>query len=150
MIEKFNGTGLDEIMTIWLDGNIQAHSFIKAEYWAKAANQVREALPASDLYFYRESGAIKGFIGLTDNHYIAGLFVSTACQSRGLGRALLDHCKKLYLRLELDVFTANERALSFYLKNGFVIKSENFNSDFGHREYRLVWPGSLAPEDRAV
>lgn len=139
MIEKFKGPRLDELMRIWLDSNIRSHPFITPEFWKSVFDEVREALPASDLYFYQEAETIKGFIGISGKCYIAGLFVSADCQSRGIGRELLDHCKKMYQSLELDVFVENKRAVTFYLKNGFIIKSEKFNPDFAHSEYRMVW-----------
>lgn len=139
MIEKFKGARLDEIMAIWLDGNIGAHPFIPAQNWTSRFNEVRAALPSSELYFYPEGGEIKGFIGLVGACYIAGLFVASGSRSRGIGRALLDHCKKLYQSLELDVFTKNEGALRFYLNNGFVIESEKMNLDFAQAEYHLSW-----------
>lgn len=140
MIEKFESAGLDEIMSIWLDSNIKAHPFIAPEYWKRVFNDVREALPASDLYFCHEAGIVNGFIGIIDPCYVAGLFVSAVCQSRGIGRELLNHCKKLYHHLELDVFVENPRAVNFYLQNGFVIESEKYNPDFAQSEYHLVWP----------
>ena len=35
MIRLFKFQDLDKIMDIWLQGNLEAHSFIDAEYWKK-------------------------------------------------------------------------------------------------------------------
>ena len=137
MIGKARAEHLDEITRLWLKTNISAHSFIPKTYWESMVEQVKEALPASDLFIYRENAIIMGFIGITDNQYIAGLFVDEKFQSQGIGRKLLDYCKHRYSRLELDVFTENTGSVRFYQDNGFVIT--NTSADFGHEEHRMNW-----------
>lgn len=139
MIRRFEPQDLDEIMTIWLNTNLSAHDFIDATYWQDAADTVRSLLPASDIFVYQEEDTVKGFIGITDGVYIAGLFVKDGFQSQGIGRKLLEHCKRQYPRLELDVFTANARAVQFYLKHGFSSVATKMNPDFERREYHMVW-----------
>ena len=143
MIIKLSGLNqIDEIMDIWLDTNKKAHPFIKPTRWNDVFQDVKNALPSSDIYFYEDEGNIKGFIGITDHRYIAGLFVADKFQSQGIGRALLEHCQKLYRRLDLDVFIENKRAVSFYKKCGFIISHEKLNTHFAHEEYHMIWPPS--------
>ena len=40
MIRLFKFQDLDKIMDIWLQGNLEAHSFIDAEYWKKNFDSV--------------------------------------------------------------------------------------------------------------
>ena len=126
-------------MKIWLDTNISAHSFVDKAHWEEAYDFVRSALPSSDLFIYQKRNVITGFIGITDNNYIAGLFVDEKYQSQGIGRELLNFCKQLYSRLELDVFIENNTAAHFYQRNGFAITSTKMNKDFNHKEYHMVW-----------
>ncbi|MGL5434471.1 MAG: GNAT family N-acetyltransferase [Lachnospiraceae bacterium] len=139
MIKRFEPQYLDEIMDIWLNTNISAHSFINKSFWEKAAGMVKSLLPSADLFIYQEENIIKGFIGITDNIYIAGLFVRDTCQSQGIGRKLLDHCKNMYSHMELDVFVENAGAVRFYQKNGFISVETKMNPDFNCNEYHMNW-----------
>lgn len=139
MIEKAQEKHFVRIMEIWLNTNIAAHPFIPQAYWEAAFAQVKEAMPASDLFVYLEGTDVMGFIGVTDNEYIAGLFVEGKAQSRGIGRKLLAHCKRLYPRLELDVFTENTGAIRFYENNGFEIISTKISPDFNRQEHHMTW-----------
>ena len=50
MIRHLNETDLTEILSVWLNTNLQAHSFIPAEYWKEnydIVKQMRE-LPNED------------------------------------------------------------------------------------------------------
>ena len=96
-------------------------------------------LPSADIFIYRDDDEIKGFIGITDNQYIAGLFVSNEHQGQGIGCQLLRHCKQIYPHLKLDVFIKNEGAVKFYERNQFVISESKMNLDFNHEEYRMEW-----------
>lgn len=84
MIRPLKITDLDMVMQIWLDGNLQAHHFIAAEYWQQNYDFVKQMLPQSKVYVYEDekSNQIKGFIGLQDE-FIAGVFV----QRDEIGRA---------------------------------------------------------------
>lgn len=101
MIKIFEPKHLDEIMNIWLNTNISAHYFIDKSYWENAADMVKSLLPSSDLFIFQQGNTIKGFVGITDCFYIAGLFVSSQCQSQGIGQKLLNYCKQLYPPLRI-------------------------------------------------
>jgi len=127
-------------MRIWLDTNIKAHSFVPKEYWTSHYPMVREVLPQAEIYVYENSaaGRIDGFIGLTGN-YIAGIFVGEAAQSSGIGKRLLDHAKGLKPRLDLRVYQKNARAVRFYQREQFVIRSESIDADTGEKEFLMTW-----------
>ncbi|WP_304341393.1 N-acetyltransferase [Metaclostridioides mangenotii] len=137
MINKFDLSKLDDIMEIWLETNIEAHRFIPKEYWIGNFEMVKKMLPYSDIYVYTEDDIIKGFIGIVDQNYIAGIFVKQEHQSKGIGHKLIEYCKSMYPYLVLDVFTKNKKAVSFYLKNGFKVVRENINEDTKEMEYTM-------------
>lgn len=139
MIGKFNIEQLDEIMEIWLETNLSAHSFINETVWKDAFLHVKSALPQANIYVLEENHEVKGFIGITQGAYIAGLFVAAQHQSMGIGHKLLDYCKLRYDRLELDVFVNNGDAVRFYQNNGFEITQTQTNKHFGHEEYHMLW-----------
>lgn len=50
MVRLFEFRDLDKIMEIWLRGNMEAHSFIPAEYWKKNFDSVKSVLPNAEVY----------------------------------------------------------------------------------------------------
>lgn len=138
VIKEFDKSKINEIMQIWYETNVEAHSFIPKEYWSNNYEAVKAILPSADVLIYEEE-AVKGFIGITDNYYIAGLFVAKTFQGCGIGGLLLDECKRRYSRLELDVYTKNPRSVAFYEKNGFTIEQEKVNTDIEEKEYHMLW-----------
>lgn len=139
MIRQLHSADLHRVMEIWLEANIQAHSFIPQAYWKENAALVRELLPQADVWVYEQDGDIGGFIGIMEASFVAGLFVDSKMQSGGIGSALLSHCKQKYPELSLHVYADNIRAVRFYEKNGFTIVGEMKNDDTGKQEYVMQW-----------
>lgn len=138
MIKPFDRSKLDEVMTIWLDTNIDAHPFVPASFWKDNFEAVKGALFDADILIYEEE-VVKGFIGIVEQSYIAGLFVDKAYQGQGIGRALIEACKQKYSSLVLDVYVKNESAVKFYEKCGFQIKQTKLNEDTGEEENTMKW-----------
>ena len=142
MIRKFEERDLETVMGLWLEGNLQARSFIPERYWKDNQELVRDLLPGADLYVYEEeeAGRPDGFIGLSGD-YIEGLFVRGEKRSAGIGATLLDFAKKGRGALTLRVYQKNERAVRFYLRNGFHIRQEGLDEGTGEKEYEMEWKG---------
>lgn len=140
MIRKAKESDIDEIMDIWLNSNIDAHSFVLKEYWVENFNYVKKSILTAEVYIYTDdyTDDLIGFIGLADN-YIAGLFVKQAARSKGVGKALLDYVKGIKSELFLDVYDKNRRAISFYKREHFKVKEQNIDIDTKEKECRLVW-----------
>ena len=138
MIRHLNETDLTEILSVWLNTNLQAHSFIPAEYWKENYDIVKQMLPQAEVYVYEQNGHIAGFIGLMEQE-IAGLFVQDTLQSKGIGKQLLDYVKKRKSCLTLHAYRKNQRAVQFYLREQFYIQSEETDSSTGEREYVMKW-----------
>ena len=73
---------------------------------------------------YEDDKMIQGFVGLS-NEYIEGIFVSDEMQSCGIGKLLLDYIKNKKIRLRLNVYQKNARALSFYQRENRHFLSKN-------------------------
>lgn len=140
MIRKFQSVDIEQVMRIWLNGNIGAHPFIPREYWENNFDMVQKQMAAAEIWVYESAGEILGFIGLMDS-YIAGIFVDEAHRSLGIGRELLDYAKRNHRRLTLSVYVKNERAEAFYLREGFCVLSEGRDEATGEAEYTMVWDG---------
>lgn len=142
MIRKFQEADAKQVMQIWLKGNTDAHSFISKEYWKSNFDIVQEQLAQAEVYVSESEKSILGFIGITDG-YIAGIFVDSRCRSCGIGGQLLDYVKKKHNCLSLNVYKKNERAVSFYLRKGFTVLSEQTDSDTREAEYTMSWSKSI-------
>ena len=129
---------LEKIMDIWLESNLEAHSFIAGTYWQDNYEYVRELIPKSDLYLAYVAGEVAGFIGIVDS-YIAGIFIGSKYRGLGLGTRLLELGKDNYEKLYLDVYKKNKKSYEFYKKRGFSLVEENLDEENKEIEYRMSW-----------
>ena len=140
MIRELREADLDQVMELWLQSNEQAHAFIKEEYWKGHYREVRKLLPRAEVYVYEENGEIKGFIG-ADGPYIAGIFVDFRSRSMGIGKQLLDYVKLRKSTLTLQVYEKNERAVSFYRREGFIVREKLVDEETGETEFQMDYTG---------
>ena len=138
MIRELRKVDINKVAEIWLDTNIKTHYFISAQYWKSNFELVKELLLQATVYVYEDKQEIQGFIGLS-NEYIEGIFVSDEMQSCGIGKLLLDYIKNKKVRLRLNVYQKNTRALSFYQREEFNIQCEGFDGATDEKEYPMLW-----------
>lgn len=138
MIRTFQRTDIDHVMRLWLSGNEDAHPFIPKEYWLAHFSAVQEQILQAEIFVCETDHAIRGFIGITDG-YIAGIFVDRPFRSHGIGKQLLDFTKQLHPALSLSVYQKNQKAVSFYLREGFSVFSQSLDEDTNEREYTMIW-----------
>ncbi|MGO1368935.1 MAG: N-acetyltransferase [Senegalia sp. (in: firmicutes)] len=143
MIKELDILKIDDVMKIWIEENIKAHDFISEEYWKSNYDYVKNVLPDSTVFVYEENNEIKGFIGVMEKSYIAGLFVSNKYHSNGIGEKLLNVCKKEYPTLRLNVYAKNLKAVKFYKKHEFKIYEEKKDNKIGEIEYSMIWNLSI-------
>lgn len=135
MIRRYAPPDVDQIISIWLAASIEAHDFVKKEYWeAKITDMTYVYIPASETYVYEEDGIIKGFVSLHGD-MLAALFVSPSEQSKGIGQRLVAKSKQVRRNLRLTVYKANEKSVAFYKKCGFKIVKEQIDEHTGHPEF---------------
>lgn len=121
MIRKMKPTDIDNIMTVWLTANLEAHPFIDSKYWYQNASAVRNAILQAEVYCFVDNlDQVNGFIGLQGS-YIAGLFVTKHYRSQHIGTTLLNIAKEKHHVLTLNVYMKNQAAINFYCHNGFNI-----------------------------
>lgn len=131
---------LDVIVAIWLQGNLQAHDFVPANYWHQHQSAVRSAIAEADLTVATVNDQIVGFAGLIDSE-IAGLFVQAAAQNQGVGHALMAALKGKHPQLSLHVYQNNRKARRFYRREGFVASAWTRDPDTGAMDVTMVWQG---------
>ena len=138
MIRKLLNGDIDRVADIWLKTNLKTHYFISNQYWKSNYELVKEMMSQSEVYVYEDDKMIQGFLGVRDE-FIEGIFVSDKMQSHGIGKSLLDCIKDKKVRLQLNVYQKNVRAMSFYQREGFTIQSEGLDEFTGEKEYVMNW-----------
>ena len=138
MIRKLQKADINRVADVWLKTNLTAHSFISEQYWTSNYERVKEMLPQAEVYVYEDNKMIQGFLGVRDE-FIEGIFVSVEMQSHGIGRLLLDYIKNRKTKLSLNVYQQNTRAISFYKREGFEIKSYSLDKATGEKDYFMTW-----------
>lgn len=140
MIRKMEEKDISDVLQIWLETNIKAHSFIEKEYWTNNYEMVKQILPEAEVYVYEDekNGQIAGFIGINDQ-YVEGLFVKETVQSNGIGKRLMDYVKNRKIELCLGVYQKNARAVHFYLRENFLIQAEETDENTDEKEYIMRW-----------
>ena len=139
MIRNYRKTDLEEMVRIWYEASVIAHSFIPASFWALQKSAMKEKyLPLAENFVFQEEGQIVGFVSLVGER-VCALFVAPGMQGRGIGRALLEHAKTLRGRLSLKVYRENEIALRFYEMCGFVAAGEEVDEYTGCMQILMGW-----------
>lgn len=138
MIRNFREEDIDQVMSIWLLSNLDAHAFVSENYWISNKEMVRELLLQAELYVFEKNNQIIAFAGL-QNDYLAGIFVAKKERSQGTGKQLLDFLKTKHQHLSLSVYVENKNAVTFYQKNGFTIESKDVEEATKQLEYQMIW-----------
>ncbi len=138
MIRRFKSSDLEQVMDLWMKGNLSAHSFVDSKYWMSQKKTVSQMIPQSDVFVFVEAKKIYGFIGVVEG-YVAGLFVDEEERSNGVGKALLDYAKRKENTLSLAVYKKNEGAKKFFLREGFNITNEQLDENTNEAEYSMMW-----------
>lgn len=138
MIRTFNPKDLDTLMTIWLEGNLDAHDFVDPDYWKSNFDQVKKELPNAQLYIDEEDGEIAGFVGLQDD-FIAGIFVKKDYRGQGVGSKLISFLKLKHNRLRLSVYKKNHAAYNFYERRGFKLIRTDIDQETGADDCLMEW-----------
>lgn len=128
---------LDEVMEIWIRGNLDAHPFVDATYWYENADRVREAIASAEVWVCDEGG-ILGFAGLQDS-YVAGVSVKGSARGMGVGTALLGKAQEMHEQQVLHVYRENRATMEFYLRSGFRVVSTGVDEATGAVECKMEW-----------
>lgn len=138
-LDQIDESQLDQLMIIWLAGNLQAHHFVSAAFWRQNIPAVRAALPTAEITVaLNDADEMIGFMGIQEN-YLAGLFVMGKYQNQGVGHALLATAQRQYPSLTLDAFQQNKGAVRFYRRHGFEVTEQRLAEDTQQVEYQMSW-----------
>ena len=137
-LNSFSDRDLEQLAQIWLNGNLQAHSFIPAQYWENQFVNIKKMLPEANIFVYRNNETIIGFLGELDG-YIAGLFVDMNYRNQGVGSRLINYLKQITDKLTLSVYVDNINAVNFYENKDFIIDSVGMDTETESNEYHMIW-----------
>lgn len=138
MVRRMRPAEIDAAADIWLETNIEAHSFVPERYWRDHFEEVKGLLAQAELYVFEGEAGVQGFLGL-DADYIAGLFVKSGARGGGIGKKLLDYAKSGRSRLTLRAYQKNAGAIRFYRREGFAVQGESVDEGTGEPEYLMLW-----------
>jgi len=137
VIRPYSEDDLADVLDAWYRASLVAHSFLSDEFLARERQEMADRwLPVAETTVYEHDGRVVGFISMIGNE-VGGLFVDPDHQSRGIGRALMDHARGSRPFLELSVFEANETGRRFYDRYGFATVGRVMNEEAGHPELRM-------------
>jgi putative acetyltransferase len=134
MIRAFEPSDMKDVLDIWLRASIEAHSFIRREFWeSKIEDMEKTYIPASDTYVFIEGEVIKGFFSLCGDT-LAAMFVSPDYQGNGIGQRLMGKATSVRDKLSLAVYQENSKGIDFYRKCGFITIREQVDEHTGQVE----------------
>ena len=148
IIRPLRGGDLPAVLSIWLEGNLDAHPFVPASYWMGHAQDVCAAIEQAEVYVAEapDDRRILGFIGLAGD-FIAGLFVLRGARSQGVGRHLLHTVQQRRDALTLHVYRRNANAVRFYERAAFAVQACQTDPDTDEAELVMLWRKSAASSE---
>ncbi len=138
MIRKKDSKDIKKIMDIWIASNLDAHNFISKDYFYNNFDIVKDAIENATVYVYEQESKVVGFVGI-NQEFIEGIFVDRNYRSKGIGKKLINYCKKNYNTLSLNVYCKNKKAIEFYKREGFEICEKKLEKDNKEFEYVMKW-----------
>ena len=137
MIRPYADDDRDELLEVWYEASVVAHSFLTDGFFATERQQIAELwLSIAETLVYETDGRVLGFLALVGNE-VGAIFVLPEHQGRGIGRALMDHARSSRPFLELDVFEANTVGRRFYDAYGFEFVDRHVHEATGQPQLRL-------------
>lgn len=59
MIRKMEEKDISDVLQIWLETNIKAHSFIDKEYWTGNYEMVKQILPEAEVMYMKRKKMVR-------------------------------------------------------------------------------------------
>lgn len=143
MIRHYQAKDTDALISIWQSANAYAHPFLKEDFVAQVAKDMRNIyLPNAETWVMEENGTPAGFIALIGDE-IGGLFLDPALHGRGLGKALTDYAVGLRGPLHVEVFEKNSVGRHFYDQYGFVETGRYEHEPTGEVTLKMAMPAAV-------
>lgn len=130
---------IEDLTVIWQIFNAARLSTPAFKKKTLSYRKFRQQIMGEKILAAKINNEIVGFAAiLQKKNFIHHLFVDPRCQSKGIGRCLINVSKERFgLPLELKCLSANYRARSFYEKNGFIMKYRGLALEGAYIHYAL-------------
>lgn len=142
-LRRYQPRDEDAAIALWLRTWQAAYPQIdfaaRLDWWRQRWRN--EIVPAAEIVVAEIGGAIVGFVTVDPRTlYLDQIVVAPESWGSGIGTALIDAAKTISPSgLDLDVNVDNARAIRFYAKYGFVVRSSGVNPKSGNPIYRMSW-----------
>ncbi|NOQ27249.1 MAG: N-acetyltransferase [Bacteroidales bacterium] len=138
-IRKLESADIKDVVELWYEVSIKAHSFISPDYWKENKVAMTEIyLPNSETFLAIKDRKILGFISMADN-YLAAIFVQTNMQGLGIGKKLLNYIKDKRETIQLKVYKKNTDSVQFYKRQDFKVLTEEVDKSTNEIELLMEW-----------
>jgi GNAT superfamily N-acetyltransferase len=120
VIRPYLPTDEEDLISVWLAATIPGQAFLSETHWRAMEPEIRhELLPVAETWVVVEDVGVVAFMSVIGD-VIGGLFTHPDHQGRGHGRSLVEVARDRFDPVFVEVFEANQRALTFYRRAGFV------------------------------
>ena len=128
------------MLDLWLRSITTQGFMIEANFWEKHYEKIKnDYLTAPDTFVYKEEGKIVGFICVTNDNFIKGLFVDPEYRGQRIGTELVEYVKGSFSILHVNVYAKNRAMLDFSTHAGFIIDGARLHPKTEEVQYRMIW-----------
>lgn len=129
-----------DVMDLWMRTTTKSNPFIEPDFWKKNYDHIKNKyISGQDTFVYEIDNDIVGFICVSEQNYIDGLFVEPEHQKIGIGSKLIDFAQSRFSMLHVHVYAKNRDALRFATNKGFLIDGAQMDNETGEVEYEMIW-----------
>lgn len=129
-----------EVMNLWLRATTHANPFVEQDFWKNHYEVVKDKyINEQETFVYMDCDTIMGFVCITDDNMIGGLFVDPEYQNKGIGTELLNYLKEEYALLQIKIYANNRKAFKFATNSGFIIDGAIRHEHNNEIMYTMLW-----------
>ncbi|QHL87349.1 GNAT family N-acetyltransferase [Nibribacter ruber] len=124
-IDTISPSDYQELTAVWEASVRATHHFLEEkdiQFFKPLI--LNEFLAQLEVRCVRENSKILGFVGIADGK-VEMLFLHPDARGKGIGKQLLRYAISELNATEVDVNEQNDKAVGFYLHNGFVVESRS-------------------------
>ena len=133
---KLQEANFPKALDIWESSVIATHDFLKEEDRITLKQEIPTYFQQVEAYLWFDEQEAIGFSGIHD-HNLEMLFIDPKHFNQGYGSEILQYLIQQGKVSYVDVNKDNERAIEFYLKNGFEVYKTS-QTDAQGRNYPIL------------
>ncbi len=128
-IKEFSVCNLESLRKLYFHSRRDSFTWLKTDSFR--LEDFDRDTQGERIWLVEVLGQVAGFISIWEpDRFVHHLYVSSEYQSQGIGSILLNGAKAKYGYLSLKCMVQNQKALEFYLSQGFAVVSQ-VDDEFG-------------------